>query len=485
MQPETVPEWHDDELNAVVEEAVRSESKRHPLGKDSPRKVPKRPGISERTLIAAGIIYCDYPVRGSIKISYWTAEGELTTLARELLNITRTEFKEAIKEVLGHQENSKTGDSLAQKLEEQAISTTQNLNAYYDEQRKEYAIGIGPDVYQNRTEAQFKRDLRFKELTTETIPGRNWSQIDIALRYFQENKFVNFVGPLAGKPCGPHEENGIRILVTSQAKVIEPKRGTWDTLGHLFCNLLAHETEPYADSQIISFYGWVKISYTAFCARKFQPGQALSLAGPIECGKSLVQSLITEILGGRSAKAVMFLQGRTDFNGELFGAEHLIMEDEAASTIHRDRMALGTSIKNLIANKVHPCHPKHRQIVNLCPWWRLSISLNDRAERLLVLPPLTDDMADKIILLRARKHPMPMAAETAEEKQIFWRTLLSELPAFLYWLINDFQIEDSWRNTRFGIKTFHHPTLLGMPPKERPRTLRAESEVMSVPCNCS
>jgi hypothetical protein len=228
----------------------------------------------------------------------------------------------------------------------------------------------------------------------------------------------------------------------------------------LFCNLLAHETEPYADSQIISFYGWVKISYTAFCARKFQPGQALSLAGPIECGKSLVQSLITEILGGRSAKAVMFLQGRTDFNGELFGAEHLIMEDEAASTIHRDRMALGTSIKNLIANKVHPCHPKHRQIVNLCPWWRLSISLNDRAERLLVLPPLTDDMADKIILLRASKHPMPMAAETAEEKQIFWRTLLSELPAFLYWLINDFQIEDSWRNTRFGIKTFHHPTLL-------------------------
>jgi Domain of unknown function (DUF3854) len=77
-----LPEWHDDELNAVVEEAVRSESKRHPLGKDSPRKVPKRPGISERTLIVAGIIYCDYPERGSIKISYWTAEGEPTKFSR-------------------------------------------------------------------------------------------------------------------------------------------------------------------------------------------------------------------------------------------------------------------------------------------------------------------------------------------------------------------------------------------------------------------
>jgi hypothetical protein len=29
--------------------------------------------------------------------------------------------------------------------------------------------------------------------------------------------------------------------------------------------------------------------------------------------------LITQALGGRSAKAAMWLQGRTDFNSELFG----------------------------------------------------------------------------------------------------------------------------------------------------------------------
>jgi hypothetical protein len=55
---------------------------------------------------------------------------------------------------------------------------------------------------------------------------------------------------------------------------------------------------------------------------------------------------------------------------------------------------------------------------------------------------------------------MPMPAESAEEKEKFWQTLTAEIPAFLHWLINDFTIEESWRDTRFGIKTFQHPTLM-------------------------
>jgi hypothetical protein len=109
----------------------------------------------------------------------------------------------------------------------------------------------------------------------------------------------------------------------------------------------------------------------------------------------------------------------------------LILEDEAASTFHKDCLALGTAIKGIVANRIHPCHPKNRQIINLCPWWRLSISLNDRPERLLVLSPLTDDIRDKIILLRASKYPMPMSAESAQEKEKFWQTFTAEIPAFL------------------------------------------------------
>jgi hypothetical protein len=387
------------------------------------------------------------------------ATSRLCSLTRAILGISKTEFKDAIANIRAA---ATPGDdqSHSNKLEAFAITTVQKFNAYYDEQKKEYAMEVTTEVYQCRTETQFKRDLRFRGLTNDIIPARNWSQLDIALRYFQEKKFVNFVGPIAGKTCGYYHENGVRILVTSQAQVIEPKKGKWETLNQLFVNLLAHDDEPYADSQIHCFYGWLQTSVNAFRARKFQPGQALALSGPVDCGKSLVQSLITEMVGGRSAKAALFLQGRTDFNGELFGAEHLILEDEAASTFHKDRLALGTAIKAICANRVHPCHAKNRQIVNLCPWWRLSISLNNRAERLLVLPPMADDIRDKIILLHASKYPMPMPAETVDEKDNFWKALAAEIPAFLHWLLNNFVIEDAWRDTRFGVKTFHHPTLM-------------------------
>jgi hypothetical protein len=345
-------------------------------------------------------------------------------------------------------------------LEAQAEGVAKNIEAFYDQQRKEYVLRIAPDVYQSRTETQFKRTLRFSNLRAEMIPERNWSQIDMALRYLQENKYVSYVGGLSGKRCGFYEENGVRILVTSQARIIEPSRGEWPTLNKFFSNLLAGPTEPYAKDQLEVFYGWMKVAVTAQRQQRFQPGQALAIAGPMESGKSLLQGLITQVLGGRSAKAALFLQGRTDFNSELFEAEHLMLEDEAASSINKDRQALAVSIKNIIANRIHPCHQKNRPIVNLAPWWRLSISLNDRPERLLVLPPLTDDVADKIILLRASCHPMPMPAETPEQKELFWKTLTGELPAFIFWLLNEHKIIDAWRNTRFGIRAFHHPLLL-------------------------
>jgi hypothetical protein len=351
-------------------------------------------------------------------------------------------------------------EELAEKLEAQAQKVAQSIDAYYDQQRKEYVLRIAPEVYQTRSEAQFKRDLRFRNLTEAFIERRNWSQIDLVLRWLQENRYVSYVGALAGKSCGFYHENGIRFLVTSQAHIIEPKPGEWPTLNSFISNLLAGDTEPYGEDQLEAFYGWLQVSVLAERQQLFQPGQALAIAGPIESGKSLMQSLITEILGGRSAKAALFLQGRTDYNGELFEAEHLMLEDEAASTLHKDRLALASSIKSIIANRIQPCHPKYRQIVNLPPWWRLTISLNDRSDRLLVLPPLTEDIADKINLLRASCHPMPMSAESPDQKAEFWQTLKSELPAFLHWLLNEYKIADSWRNVRFGVRAFHHPQLL-------------------------
>ena len=356
-------------------------------------------------------------------------------------------------------------ETLAKQMEAEAQEVAETIDAYYDQHRKEYAVKVKTNevpttTYQSHNEAQFKRDLRFRKLSAKLIPQRFWSQIDIVVQYLQEEKFVSYVGALAGKLCGYYHENGIRFLVTSEPKLIVPVKGQWETLRKFLVNLLWGQNEAYGEDQLNALYGWLKVGYCAFRKHRFQPGQALAIAGPVESGKSLLQALITQCLGGRCAKAALFLQGRTDFNGELFEAEHLILEDEAASTTHAARMALAVQMKNITANRMQACHAKHRPIVNLAPWWRLTISLNDRPERLLILPPLDEDIADKIILLRASCHPMPMPTETIEQREAFWDTLVGELPAFLHWLTNDFDIDEEWRSARFGVRAFHHPMLL-------------------------
>src|SRR5204862_7823749 len=86
-------------------------------------------------------------------------------------------------------------------------------------------------------------------------------------------------------------------------------------------------------------FAWLKVAYEALRAGVWRPGPALALAGPRNCGKSLLQQLITLILGGRSAKPYRYMRGGTEFNADLFGAEHLCIEDEHCSTDIRSRNA--------------------------------------------------------------------------------------------------------------------------------------------------
>jgi hypothetical protein len=97
--------------------------------------------------------------------------------------------------------------------------------------------------------------------------------------------------------------------------------------------------------------------------------------------------------------------------------------------------------------------------VTLSPFWRLTITVNDEPENLMVLPPIDDSLEDKLILLRARRSAMPMPTETGEERERFWQTLLSELPAFVDWLLA-WEIPEALRSARFGVRHFHHPDLL-------------------------
>ena len=91
------------------------------------------------------------------------------------------------------------------------------------------------------------------------------------------------------------------------------------------------------------------------------------------------------------------------------------------------------------------------------PLWRLSITVNDEPEHLMVLPPLDDSLKDKIILLRAYKKTLPTAGY--EQRAKFRQTLSDELPAFLHWL-GQWQIPETLVCSRFGTTHYHHPNLV-------------------------
>jgi hypothetical protein len=303
--------------------------------------------------------------------------------------------------------------------------------------------------------ASVKRYLKVLGIRARPPESGGPSSMDRTLVRIQREQDVQYAGALAGYRMGVHEIMNNRILVTESPTFIEPRAGGWLTIQAFLEGLLKEGTldqTPY-------LYGWLKTAVEALRAGAIRPGQALVLAGNAGAGKSLLQNLITEMLGGRIAKPYQFMTGTTSFNAELFRAEHLAIEDEASSTDIRTRRKFGAMIKNLIVNEVQSCNQKFCTPVSLKPFWRISITVNDEPEHLLVLPPIDGSLEDKFILLKAHLRQMPMPTGSNAQRRAFWDTLISEIPGFLHFLMT-WEIPQDLRSERYGVRAYHHPELL-------------------------
>lgn len=280
----------------------------------------------------------------------------------------------------------------------------------------------------------------------------------------QDKQAVRYAGPLAGFSAGIHELDGRRrILVTETIRPVEPVKGEWPVLRQIIDSMLMVDEidqRPY-------FYGWLKIfaeSYFACLEKGMKttliPGQALVLAGARNSGKTLVKLLIKEMFGGRSAHPHQFMLGATAFNAELAEAPLLEIDDQAASKDPRDRNHFAAKIKEFTVGGSLRVHPKYQRPIDLRPVLRIIICLNDEPSAVMVLPPLDPGVEDKLMLLQVEPHPMPMPTGTTDERNAFWQTLTGQLPAFMHFLLNEFEIPDEIRSGRFGVRHFHHPHLV-------------------------
>ena len=326
---------------------------------------------------------------------------------------------------------------------------------HYDATRRAYLIPQAAGGWVTVNEAAAKRELSIRGFSRKTPAGGTASPLERALNFVERNHAVQSSGPLAGCWAGfqPHQ----RRLVTESPKLIQTHRGQWSRLECLFRELF----DRGGYHQTWHFWGWLKAAYEALANGNHRPGQALVLAGPSEYCTLIQNDIISRVLGGRSANAHRFLQGSTEINEDLFGAEHLMIQNESLSTRTGARRALGHRILSIARDQIQVCRPLRKPPTTLAPLWRLSIAVADDPQSLAGLPPMTAPLGQAVILLRVKQ---PESNDALELRELHAR-IVHELPAFLHWLTN---WESRLRDDRYGVKSWLNPDLLQLQGSLRP-----------------
>ena len=174
---------------------------------------------------------------------------------------------------------------------------------------------------------------------------------EIVMLWLMQNRSVNYAGPLAGYPVGPHCMGEQRVLVTEVLRLVQPKAGKWPVIQLLVESLLADKEHD----QVTFYYVWQSASLRNLYWRIKSPGllpfthcPALALFGEFQSGKSaLIDLVLTPLFGGRKADPLAFLRDGK-FNKDLFPAALLVMDDKGAAANLEERRQRGDSLKSLI-----------------------------------------------------------------------------------------------------------------------------------------
>jgi len=280
------------------------------------------------------------------------------------------------------------------------------------------------------------------------------SPIDRVFNALHDRHKVDWFGQLAGYSPGIEKYNGDTILIEKGPQLIKPVKGEFPIIRE-FLDGLSKKQAIYKDCWLHLAVGPLYRERANGELPSDMPAQVLVLAGPVNSGKSVFQKLIvTPLLGGRKTSPYAFLTGRTDFNEELFRNEHLICDDEQPGKNYETRTQFAAGLKKFVASDSHWCHGKGKKALTLPPFWRITVSVNDTPDCLQSIPVNDETMKDKMIVLRTYPEATVKLVERLGGQRAFGAKIREELPAYLYWLLNEFQIPAELKDTRFGMKAF-------------------------------
>jgi hypothetical protein len=357
--------------------------------------------------------------------------------------------------------------------------------SYYFQETKWLDAKTGPDGKEERkrelivqwvpyTESETKAKLLRYGLVDylNSYDKTQRAVVDAEIKDFLDHvssiKRVDYAGPVAGRKEGVREFNGTTILVTQDPKLVTPERGDCSGLKKIFERM-------FGPDQIDYYYSWQKRVLQGVLSGNAISIHFFAMCGPVNCGKTWLQeAVISEMLGGYACPNQYMSEG-TPFNADLFRTPHQMLSDAKGSSSFEKRRAFGSFVKDIVANTGHRCHGKGEKAIELDPIWVATCSCNTSPiERLRILPPLDDDIRDKMIITLINPGRMPIDTAEAEGKEAFRVWTTQQLPAFAWWLLNEYTIPaDIALPDRFGIKGYCQPEiekhLLEMSPDARVR----------------
>lgn len=311
------------------------------------------------------------------------------------------------------------------------------------------------------------RDLHLKRMGfTDQLYENGLREIDMPFVEAHDFRMIDYSGALAGHRVGLLKDSARSYLVTEEASGVwtdYPKR---QPAPEWFLKFIQ---ELLQDGQSDHFLYWLKSSLESLRDGDFRPGQVVVFAGESGCGKSLVQLIVTEVLGGRSADPFRYMMGETQFNKDLSAAEHWMIQDPPTTTDIRTRRLFGCKLKECTVNRDFSIHQKGKDALSLPIFRRVTISVNDEPENLAVVPPMDPSIVDKVFLFKCSK------ANVGSDRKATWQTILKEVPLIRAFLLRMPPVPDALRCDRFGIRSWHHSDLLA-----ELSNLSAENRLLSV-----
>jgi hypothetical protein len=315
------------------------------------------------------------------------------------------------------------------------------------------------------------------------------SEADAFLLDVSKHRKIDYYGPLPGYRAGLHQIGQQSFLVSEQCDnaVFTEETPAKPTPAPPFISAVLQEALGDFD-QWMHFCHWLAVGLRSLRRGDFKPGQFCFFVGKANSGKSLVQFIITVILGGRGVNCAAQFGVSGDPNVEKFTTgllkgEHWYMGDPVASVQKGARLLMAGRMKTFFHEENFVFRGMQKVGFDVPVFRRGTGSVNDDPSDLMVLPDMRSGLGDKINLYRfidkgehadgtqkpldcvqrfVSQQSLPNFDSTdGADRKAIKEAVEREAPMARAWLLSQFRnVPTAMADDRVGLKAWHHPQLI-------------------------